>query len=74
MATKTYYNVNHVVEISTDKMGGCEHCSTRIGEDFAGSINHYIDRHGYKLLHVGTVTSRNDRGEPWHSMVAVMGK
>lgn len=71
IATKNYYNVDHVVNIGTDTITGCQHCRTRIGlDDFAGSINHYLTKHGYKLLHIGTVTSRDDEGKPWHSRVA----
>ncbi len=40
----------------------------------AESINHYIEMHGYKLLHVGTETIHDDQGEPWHTTVSVLGK
>lgn len=75
MTTQNYYeDVKHVVQISTDTMTGCEHCNEKIGhERFAESINHYIEQHGYKLLHVGTETTHGDEG-PWHSTVAILGK
>jgi hypothetical protein len=76
MATQNYYEgVNHVVYISTDESKGCDHCDFRVGfENFAESINHYIDAHGYKLLHVGQESSRDINGNPFHLTVAVVGK
>jgi len=40
--------------------------------DLGNRIQHYLD-HGYKLLHVGSETSHDDEGKPWHSTVAVVG-
>jgi hypothetical protein len=76
MTTENYYkDIKHVVYISTNIGTGCEHCDAKIGIDnFAESINHYINDHGYKLLHVGTETSHDMEGNPWHSSVAVLGK
>jgi hypothetical protein len=74
MATQNYYkDVQHVVYISTNIGDHCEHCNTPIGlEDFAKSVNHYMEKHGYKLLHVGTETSHDMDGKPWHSTVALV--
>ena len=70
-----YEGICHVVHISTGIAKHCEHCSKWIGaERFAESINHYIEVHGYKLLHIGTETTRNDEGKPWHTTVAVLGR
>lgn len=65
----------HVVHISTSISKGCEHCSTFLqGENFAESVNHYLEQHGYSLLHVGQETSNAQNGDLWHSTVAVLGK
>jgi hypothetical protein len=76
MATQNYYEgIQHVVHISTNIGTGCEQCGEPIGlEHFAESINHYIKRHGYKLLHVGAETTDDYEGKPWHITVAVLGK
>ena len=76
MPTENYYkSIKHVVQISTNIGTGCEHCNTQIGlEKFPESINHYVEQHGYKLLHVGTETSDDTNGNPWHSTVALLGK
>ncbi len=77
MATQAsyYQGISHVVELSTNTGTRCEHCSTGVGLDkFTESINHYIGQHGYKLLHVGTETSHDDGGKPWHSTIAILGK
>ena len=70
-----YKDINHVIHISTDVSKGCEHCHFLIGGSlrFAESINHYIEQHGYKLLHVGSETT-GDCDTPWNTTVAVVGK
>jgi hypothetical protein len=76
METENYYKgIKHVVHVSTNTLSTCEHCDTKIGlEKFDESINHYIEQHGYKLLHVGTETSHDTEGKPWNSSVALLGK
>ncbi len=76
MTAKNYYeDVKHVVHVSTGIDTGCEHCVKEIGsEGFAKSVNHYIDKHSYKLLHVGSETVHDDTGKPWHTTVAILGK
>ena len=76
MTPANYYEgIKHVVQISTSIGTSCEHCDFPIGTDnFAESINHYIEQHGYKLLHVGTETDRDSDGNPWQSTVALLGK
>lgn len=76
MTLQNYHeDIQHVVYISTNIGVSCEHCNESVGLDrFAESINHYINQHEYKLLHVGTETSHNMDGKPWHSTVAVLGK
>ncbi len=77
MANDTYEGISHVVKVSTDVIKGCEECSAVFGSTsdiIADSINHYIDEHGYKLLHVGQETTDDHAGKPWHTTVAVLGK
>ena len=64
----------HIVHIDTNISKGCEHCHFSIGGDrFAESVNHYIEEHGYKLLHIGQETT-GDASAPWQTTVAVVGK
>jgi hypothetical protein len=68
-------SVRHVVHISTNHLKPCEHCEAMIGlENWAESVNHYVDQHGYTVLHVGTETTHDQEGRPWHATVAVVGK
>jgi hypothetical protein len=65
----------HIVHISTNITNSCEHCATSVGgEKFAEAVNHYVEQHGYKVLHVGTETIPDMNGGPWHTTVAVVGK
>ena len=64
----------HVVHISTNITTGCQHCNHRIGGgDFAESVNHYIQKHNYKVMHIGTETITDSDGRPYHITVAVLG-
>jgi len=77
MPAQNYYkDVKHVVYISTNIGTGCEHChGVSIGlDDFAKSVNHYVEQHSYKVLHVGQETGYDMDGKPWHSTVAVLGR
>lgn len=71
-----YEGIQHIVYISTNIGTWCEHCgSVNIGMDkFAESVNHYIENHGYKLLHVGQESKETDKGNPISDTIAVLGK
>lgn len=67
-------NVKHVVHINTDIGKGCEFCHFTIGGDrFAESVNHYIEAHGFRLLHVGQETVSGENS-PVAVTAAVLGK
>lgn len=67
-----YKDIKHIVHMSTDEGGKCEHCDFRIN-NFSESVNHYINDHKYKLLHIGQETSQNKDGEPFQLTVATLG-
>ncbi len=74
-SSNLYEGIGHVVHISTNVTTGCEHCRHRIGgNEFAQSVNHYINEHGYRLLHVGSESSDDDEGRLWNFTVAVLGQ
>lgn len=66
-----------VITVSTTVEMGCPFfCSgQRIGGsmEFDNSVEHLISRHDCTLLHVGSETSHDLNGGPWHSTVAVLG-
>jgi hypothetical protein len=67
--------IKHVVRVSTITETGCEHCTAFFGmDDFPKAVNHYIEKHGYALIHVGTETTNDSEGRPWHSTVALLCK
>lgn len=72
-----YEGVTHVVQVTTIVEMSCEHCDAWTGgaERFAESVSHYIDGHGYRLLHVGTETGTNpDDGSAAPYTIAILGK
>ena len=67
--------ISHVVRINTNEPSRCEHCDFKIdSHNFAESINHYLEQHGYSVLHIGTESVMTDRDEPYHTSVAMLGK
>ena len=68
-------DVKEVVEVSSSFWKTCKYCADlKLSEDsIEEQVNHYL-RHGLKLLHVGTQSSRTPEGEIWQSTVAVLGK
>jgi hypothetical protein len=72
-------DIKQVVKISTDETltsQKCVVCAIPVGLDrLEKSINHYIQEHGYKLLHVGTETAKSNEGNGlYYSTVAILGK
>lgn len=54
MATQDYYEgVGHVVQIDTNRCPACEHCGEPKveHEDITLLVNHYIEKHGYKIIY-----------------------
>jgi len=66
----------NVIRISTNEGTGCKLCTpSKIMDNFEDAVNHYIQQHGYKLLHVGAETTHSGNPEQlWYSTVAVLGK
>jgi hypothetical protein len=75
MSTTNYYEgIKHVVRIVSIGTTKCNQCNASFGEGaFAAAMNHYIEKHGYKILHVGSETYQ-DFGETQHYSVAILGK
>ena len=67
-------DVKRTVKLSSDVTQGCDHCDEMLGEGVTGSINHFIEVHGYRLLNVGTETSRDRDGNIRHTTVAILGQ
>lgn len=42
------------------------------GQFFEHNVNHYLQEHRYKLLHVGQESAQDNDGNPYHSTVAVL--
>jgi hypothetical protein len=70
-----YAGIDHVIKLSTNISTVCKECDRSIDpDDFPESVNHYIQKHGYKLLHIGAETCTNVDGKPWNSTIAILGK
>jgi len=65
----------HTAYLSSNLGKGCDRCDYSLGfdKDISDGINHYLTKHGYKLLHVGQEWSRDDDGKTIHHTVAVLG-
>jgi hypothetical protein len=65
-----------IVHVRTNITRGCPECGGASigGDDFEKSVNHLIQDHGYKLLHVGSERDDDQEGKSIHHTVAVLGK
>lgn len=65
----------HIISGSPDDFcSECRYGFPRKDTPFQEAVNHYLQAHAYKLLHVGQQTYTDDDGQPHHSTVAVLGK
>ncbi len=75
MAPVSYYEgIKQVIYLSTGENSACQICEGSGQMNFEEAINHYIQEHGFRLLHVGTQTSHAGRGDLWNDTVATLGK
>jgi len=67
-------SVNEIKVISTNILESCKHgCKLPYGgEFFEFNVNHYIQDHGYKVLHIGQESTFDEEGKPYHSTIAVL--
>ena len=73
-------DVKHVIEITSSNVAPCLICQSEPLRVEPGSltsiaerVNHYIEAHGFRLLHVGQQSSWDRNGQQWQSTVAVLG-
>jgi hypothetical protein len=75
MTESLYEGVERVIQINTNSGRSCPVCRavTIGGDEFELGINHLLQEHGGRLLHVGTQSEGGDDGKPWHFPCAVVG-
>jgi hypothetical protein len=73
--------IGKVYEVSTHILEGCPVCNSlpaRVDldnmENIAPRVNHMLEMHGLRLLHVGQQTGTAANGEPFVATVAVLGE
>lgn len=74
-SSSEYAGIKKVVQVSSGSLEACMVCGDSLNatEDFSGAVNHYLDIHGYRLLHMGQQTSRADEGLRTDT-VAILGQ
>ncbi len=67
-----------IIRVSTNISRGCPECHNAglVGghDNFESGVNHLIQQHGYRLLHVGSEWDNDREGKTVHHTVAVLGK
>jgi len=71
MSKEDLRDVKHIVHLSTKESQSCEECGEGIG--FDGLVNHYLDKHDYQLLHIGTETDPDLKVGLRQYTVAILG-
>jgi hypothetical protein len=75
-AESIYVGIGHTVQINSNIGKSCEHCGHQVGfpeGDLGKDISHYVEKNGYRLLHIGTETDKGDAGLE-HYTIAIVGK
>jgi len=72
--------IKHIVKLRSDvRDTSCEECDKWWGAGHGSSYpiadhaNHYVQDHGYRILHIGQETTHDDSGTPSHSTVFILG-
>lgn len=71
--------IQHVIAISSDIHTGCQECNEwKNPSEFSGSAaaekaNHYVQAHGYRILHIGQETGTDNEGRPHQNTVIIVG-
>ncbi len=68
-------SIRFVVRVTSDVGIACKECGAPVNgtSDFAGAVNHYLEDHKYKLLHVGSEPGTDYNGEACQVTVAIVG-
>ncbi|WP_337058182.1 hypothetical protein [Pseudomonas sp. USHLN015] len=66
-------DVKHTIKLSSDESFGCAFCSQSLGTSIDWDINHLIQIHGGKLLHVGSESLSSAGEAPYLATVALIG-
>lgn len=73
-------DVKHVIELTSVNVGPCTICRAEPLRVEPGSltslaerVNHYIEAHGFRLLHVGQQSAWDRNGQQLQLTVAVLG-
>jgi hypothetical protein len=73
-------STSRLVMLTTAEEGYCGECADDIAKRalphgpgyLVAAINHHVEVHGRKLLHVGTETISGPDGKPWHTTAAYL--
>lgn len=78
MATKEYLcDISKTLQLSSHVIeSNCQECNERMQTDRAldDRINHYIQKHSYLLLFIGSESDYDDRGNLVNSTIAILGR
>jgi hypothetical protein len=67
--------IRYVVRVTSDVSTACKECGALVTgtADFTDTVNHYLEEHKYRLLHVGSEAATDYNGERCHITVAIAG-
>ena len=75
MSEKVELAAAEIVHLSTDVGRTCPCCKSMLQlGDLEGSVNHMLQKHSYRLFHIGTESGKASDGTVVHHTVAVLGK
>lgn len=74
MTTENYYKgIKHILQLIPQNIERCPQCNEMLNK-LDEAANHYLTKHDYKLLHVGTQSSFHGDGDIVHDITILLGK
>src|SRR5262245_35388809 len=70
-----YVDIETTVTVGSSGFTPCKESKSGpgINSTFGDRIDHYL-KHGYRLLYFGQESRGDEKGRPWNSIIAVLGK
>lgn len=66
--------VKHTIKVSSAETSACDYCGQRLdGQIVDWSINHLVQEHAGKILHVGCESLELAGAPPYYATIAVVG-
>ncbi len=72
-AENYYQGVKEILHLTPQSVSRCDQCD-ELYNNFEENVNHYLDKHGYKLLYAGQQTILDENANLCHDPFVLLGR